>query len=171
MDHVTHPVADLQRAETTTQNRILMQVDLLVVVRGKKAVVGKQTDDAANRRSSMLLYVATHLPRMILKLPASSIKRITDSDMQVFMRMMFGRITLNHDLPLGHKDLDPNVIKTPLAVMPVTCLNDDTARDDAIEELLQTRHSLTNVVITANRRFHVAKSDTNWLLHFPFPFR
>lgn len=119
----------------------------------------------------MLLYITAHLPRVILKLPASSIKRITDRDMQVFMGMMLGRIALNHNLPLGHKDLDPDVIETPLAVMPVMCLNDDAARDNAIKKLLQPCHSVANVVITANGRFHVTKGDADRLLHFPFPLR
>ncbi len=82
---------------------------------------------------------------MILQPAARCIERIPDRDMQILMRVVFTRLTIDHDFSARNRKIHADMVDIALPMMPMPRLKGDPAGADPIGELLQFLHLLPHL--------------------------
>ncbi len=89
-----------------------------------------------------MLHVLPALFLVILELPPHRLKRVTHGDVRIFMRMPFGVLMLRDEMGTRGRDLDANLVDTPLMAVFVRKRDDHVAMNDFGVELGQALREL-----------------------------
>jgi vacuolar iron transporter family protein len=116
----THLISRRELVEALVGNRIAMEVDFRTIARIDEpiALLGNETADPAIDRDLMSLDVSALAASIVLELSAHGIEAIAHRDIDVFVSVVLGRITLHHDLPARNFEIDANVIEAALVMAP-----------------------------------------------------
>jgi hypothetical protein len=105
------------------------------------------------------LAVATPTARVILEPPPHSVETVSDSDVDVFMRLMPRRVAPYHDLLSGNLQIRVNVVETPLTRSATCRLHNDPAADDPAKELLKLLDAAADLCLHRGRAVEVLEAD------------
>ena len=110
------------------------------------------------RRHGML-HILPAFFHVILELPAHRLKRVTHGDVRIFMRMPFGMLMLRDEMGTRGRDLDANLVDTPLMAVFVWKRNHHLAMNDVSAELGQALRQLPDACAQNRRRLDISPSD------------
>lgn len=133
----------MQPVEAAIHDTIPVHVDFLAVRRDQEAIItfGKEPDDARCILRFVGFNLATTSANIVPKPPARGVKGVPDSDPDILMGMIFGRIALYDDFAPRHAEIDRNVEKSSALPLPLMAgFDHNLSSDNAIEKLLEFSH-------------------------------
>jgi hypothetical protein len=161
VDDIADLVAFRESVETAVRHRVPVHIDLAALARSDETVTPllEELSDMSMAWCLMSLDITTGGASVILKLPSRRIERITNSDQNVLMRVVFRGIALDDDLASGNRQVDTQMVQLALAVVMRARFHDDTARDDSSEKAVEGFGTLADMCFDSGRRCHIAEGD------------
>jgi len=163
-----HGASDLHPAESAMKDAVALKVDLVSFRRLDEPVpfIGEELADTTVLVVLMGLGVATPPLHVISKHPHRVVESLVDGSIQIPMsRACIGR-SADDELGSGHRQADPNAVGPALLVVVVVrSLHGDPATRDVIEEGVELRRSLANVLVDRRRAVQPSKCELNEVWH------
>src|SRR5262245_26979711 len=114
--------------------------------------------------------VASELPRMIFELAHRGIEGVADGDIDVLVRLVLRAFLIHVHVVARHADVDADLVKLALVVMPVRRLDGDVAAHDALEKAVKLGGLLADDRLHGGRWVDVADADLQGVLHVSLLF-
>jgi hypothetical protein len=167
----THFIADRELVEPAIRDAVPVEIDLVAVGALDEAAIllGEKPRDPPVVGHRMQLDVPTSLANVVFEQPAGRVESVADRDMDVLMRVVRRGITADGNLAAGDHQVYANLEQIALMAARVSALDDDTARDDAIEEAFELLGPLAYSRRDRIRGIHVPEGDLKRNLHRLFP--
>lgn len=96
-------------------------------------------------------------PGEVLELATSGVKGVADGNIDVFVRGVQARLSIDHDLAAGERQVDAHVVKLAFTVVPVRRFDQDSTPHDFFIKIVELGRFLANVGLDRLGRRHVAK--------------
>ena len=107
----------------------------------------------------MRLDVGAPLARHVPQAARDGVEGVADRDVDILVRMVLGRISIDRDLRAGDLQIDPDLVEPSLALAAVRRSDGHPAADDTAVELVQTLEQFAYPLPRRGRRLHVAEGD------------
>lgn len=138
--------ADLEFVECNIDDAVAVEINLAAVGGLDEAVtlLGEKLGHPAMGRRHVCLGGTLPTVDMILESTLYGIESVADGDIDVLMGVMFMGFAIDHDFGPGNREIDADVVKLSLVMVPMRRLDDDMASGDTIEELFEPFHPLAD---------------------------
>ncbi len=156
-----HRIANIEVIEVGIDHAVAVEINMSAVACLDRSVilVRHEGDNAAVGRNFMGLYLSPTAVATVFQLPRDSIEGIANCNVDVLVRLMFGRIPAGDEFGVRNFYIYANMVQIALLMVLVMRLDDDPATHDFLAKLLKFPGSLTDFGFDEFRRLDVTKYD------------